>query len=1078
MPHPGDIAERALRTPAVAELLSMLSRRRLARVHPVWQSAAALILAAARREAQGDILAITSTIDEGDEMAEDLELFVPGSVLHFPASEELPGEESESVAPGRARQLQILTLLRDRPAGNIGRVIVAPVQAVLQPMLAPAELERATLPLRIGGAASQDETVAWLESNGFKRVGIVAAQGEFGVRGGIVDVFSPASDFPARVEFFGDRIESLREFDAIQQTSRRMLSEYRIVAPVAPERKPQKASILLDYLPDETICALCEPEDLESNVGAILLGIEDSSAPDWEQLSNAVARFRRLLLYRNPPPDGTEDALHIPIAYADSFGPDQDSAMKQLERICEESRRVTVFCNNDAEKARFEKVAAGYASMPKDKLSVEVGRLNHGFRLVETGCAFIPNHRIFRRYKQRREPKQPTPARGLDAFFELENGDYVVHAAHGIARFLGVKRMEDRVTGERREYLVLEFANSARLHVPTTKIEVVQKYLAGGRHAKPELSRIGSRAWESRKLKVQEACEDLASRLLSIQASREVVPGFAYPPDSQWQQEFEAEFIYEETGDQLDTIACVKADLESPRPMDRLICGDVGFGKTEIAIRAAFKTVLSGKQVAVLVPTTVLAQQHFITFQERTADYPVNIEVLSRFRTPGEAKTVIEQLRAGKIDVLIGTHRIIQKDVVFRDLGLVIIDEEQRFGVDHKERLKRLKPNVDVLTLTATPIPRTMHMTLLGLRDVSSLTTPPQDRLAIETRLMRFNLEAIRHAILREMARQGQVFFVHNRIHNIEHVAAQIKQAVPEARIAIGHGRMGERELAQTMRAFIDKQYDILVCTTIIESGLDIPNANTIFINQADRFGLAELHQLRGRVGRYKHRAYCYLVVPDRRPVTPEAEERLKAIREFAELGAGFQIALRDLEIRGAGNLLGAEQSGHIAAVGYDMYCRLLEIAVAKAKGAEVQQQQAEVDINIGLDCAVPEDYIPDVQSRLRLYRRLHRTSDPEEVEHIVEEMIDRFGKPPLEVLALAGEAKLRILSQRNGIRSILRKDRMAILEIGSWDKLADLKSRSPAPVRIIDDKTVHVHYPNPKAGPFDALEFLLKLLR
>ncbi|KKL81986.1 hypothetical protein LCGC14_1989280, partial [marine sediment metagenome] len=524
----------------------------------------------------------------------------------------------------------------------------------------------------------------------------------------------------------------------------------------------------------------------------------------------------------------------------------------------------------------------------------------------------------------------------VKAFLDLEKGDYVVHVSYGIARFLGMQMLsDDDGSGRRGEFLVLEFAEGAKMYVPVTMIELVQKYICGSDH-EPKLSKIGKRTWERKKQIVEEAVRDVASALLSMQAIREAKRGIAYPKDTEWQRKFESEFIYLETDDQLQVAEEIKKDMESSRPMDRLVCGDVGFGKTEIAIRAAFKAVMYGKQVAVLVPTTILAQQHYRTFSERMVDYPVNVDVLSRFKTRKEQKEILQNLQEGKTDIVIGTHRLIQKDVIFKDIGLVVIDEEQRFGVEHKEKLKKLRETVDVLTLTATPIPRTLHMSLLGLRDVSSLNIPPQERQSILTRLLRFDLEIVRKAIIFELNRDGQVYFVHNRVKDINRIADIIAKTVPEAEITVAHGQMPERTLEKKMSDFVSGKSDILVSTTIIESGLDIPNVNTIFINHSDAFGLADLHQLRGRVGRYKHRAYAYLLLPKDRPVTPEAEKRLKAIVDFSELGAGFKIAMRDLEIRGAGNIIGIEQHGHIEAVGYEMFCRLLEIAIRKARNEPV----------------------------------------------------------------------------------------------------------------------------------------------
>jgi transcription-repair coupling factor (superfamily II helicase) len=706
---------------------------------------------------------------------------------------------------------------------------------------------------------------------------------------------------------------------------------------------------------------------------------------------------------------------------------------------------------------------------------LRLGHLSHGFQFRDISVALLPHHEIFKRYKQRREPKSVPggPSRPIDSFLDLQKGAYVVHAAHGIGRFLGIEILEEE--GQRREFLVIEFDEGTKVYVPATRIELVQKYI-GGTERLPRLSKVGGQAWTKRKQQIEKAVADLASELLHMQAARNAISGVAYPKDNEWLREFEAEFIYEETADQLKAAAEIKRDMESQRPMDRLICGDVGYGKTELAIRAAFKAVMAGKQVAVLVPTTILAQQHYRTFSERMADYPIQIDVLSRFRTHKEQKEILERAAKGQADIVIGTHRIVQKDVYFKDLGLVIIDEEQRFGVQHKEQLKRLRTTVGVLTLTATPIPRTLHMSLLGIRDISSLNTPPLDRRSICTRLMRFEPESIRQAILHELNRDGQVYFVHNRIYNIESIAEKLSEIVPEARIAVAHGRMPEKMLERRMLDFVERKFDILVSTTIIESGLDIPTVNTIFINSAEMFGLADLHQLRGRVGRYKHRAYAYLLISPDRPVTPEAEKRLKAIEQFAELGAGFRIAMRDLEIRGTGNILGTEQHGHIAAVGYEMYNRLLEMAVKRAKNEPVTIP-IDVSIALNLDSYLPDDYVPDSRQKMEIYRKLNRSNTVEELSGVAEELRDRFGPLPQPVKHLLAEGELRIAAQESKIQSIASVNGKIILRFLDFKKVEKRLKHVKNRVRIINEDTLHIHLPRKDASPENTVDFLKKIL-
>jgi transcription-repair coupling factor (superfamily II helicase) len=682
-------------------------------------------------------------------------------------------------------------------------------------------------------------------------------------------------------------------------------------------------------------------------------------------------------------------------------------------------------------------------------LRLVVGYVHRGFRLVldqaeeaanakpqaATGIVVLGDHELFHReHAPAVLPRRQLESRAIDSFLELQEDDLVVHLGHGIARYRGMHILDKN--GQTEEHLILEFAGGTRVYVPASKIDLVQKYV-GGSKSDPELSKFGGTAWQKKKDRVQAAVLDLASEMLELQATRESKPGFSFPADSDWQREFDAAFPYEETPDQLTTIAEIKRDMEKARPMDRLICGDVGYGKTELAMRAAFKAIDNGKQVAILVPTTVLAEQHFRTFSQRMAEYPFAIEVISRFRSGSEQKRILKRLEEGSIDIIIGTHRIVSNDVKFKELGLVIIDEEQRFGVEHKERLKKLRQTVDVLTLTATPIPRTLHLSLLGIRDISNLETAPQGRLAIETRIVRFDTQLVRHAIMRELNREGQIYFVHNRVHNIHEIAARLHDIVPEARIVVGHGQMGEHELEDAMVKFVQKQADILVATTIIESGLDIPNANTMFINQADNYGLADLHQLRGRVGRYKHRAYAYLLLDADRTITPTASKRLKAIEEFSELGAGFKIAMRDLEIRGAGNILGTQQSGHIAAVGYELYCSLLENAVRSLKNMPVKTHM-EVTIDLPWPAILPRDYVPGQKQKIEVYRRLSRVRKLDGLIDFRRELRDRYGPIPEAVEWLLRQAEVRILASHWQIAELHLEGKWDIVRAGSVSDGAD----------------------------------------
>jgi transcription-repair coupling factor (superfamily II helicase) len=741
--------------------------------------------------------------------------------------------------------------------------------------------------------------------------------------------------------------------------------------------------------------------------------------------------------------------------------------LQQMHRWCRGGLEVHVFCNNAGEQDRFGEIWAeqGWGG---GGLGVHVGALGRGFLAEDSGFVVVTDAEIFGRYKVLR----PRRVHGVQAartrslldvdFSEFESGDYVVHLEHGIGRYQGLE-VSPATPGHRggvgrsgQECLVIEYAagrpgdTAPRLYVPVSEAHLVSKYVGAGK-ARPPLNVLGGARWAKARKDAERAVADLAADLLEIQAARETEAGHGFGLDTAWQREFEASFVYEETVDQARAIEATKEDMERARPMDRLICGDVGFGKTEVAIRAAFKAVMGGRQVAVLVPTTVLAQQHYQTFRERMSDYPVQVELLSRYRSKKEQRQVLERLASGSVDIVIGTHRLVQKDVEFKELGLVVIDEEQRFGVAHKERFKRLRRTVDVLTLSATPIPRTLYMALSGARDMSTIETPPQDRLPIETVVSSYDERLIRDAIRREMGRQGQVFFLHNRVGTIETMALKVRALVPEARVVMGHGQMDPDALEEVMTRFVSGEADVLVSTTIVESGLDIPNANTIIIDRADRFGLAELYQLRGRVGRYKHQAYAYLMLPRHAQLLTEARKRIAAIRQYSSLGSGFKIAMRDLEIRGAGNLLGPQQSGHITAVGFDLYCQLLKQSIASLKGEPVTPR---VEVEVRLDflalnaveergrgagdgrvvAGLPESYVPESAQRVDLHRRLAQVSGLGELRKLEAELKDRFGPPPPAVQRLLQVSELRLFAWALGVTAIeVREDQLRLTRGGDY---------------------------------------------
>jgi transcription-repair coupling factor (superfamily II helicase) len=862
----------------------------------------------------------------------------------------------------------------------------------------------------------------------------------------VVDIFPPAGQAPVRLDHFGDELESLHEIDVATQASDRLRDAVELPCAEGARFGPQDG----DPLPG----ALLAAEALV--VWAELAEIMEQARGYWERVVDAVGvsppkdalraatSVAQATLTVNQFSAAGPDDLPLPFSALPTFDHDSAKAFELLGELAREGG-VALLAATEGDQGRAVELLRRHGL--EGRVTVERRLLGRGFRWIEEGTgpmSVVPEHELLHRTGPRR--RKP-PAQGIgvdrvrDAFLAFEPGDFVTHRDHGVARYIGLTtfaKLQQRgeAAGDgagESEYLTLEFEGSTRLHVPAARVDLVQKYIGAGA-SRPALSSIGGKRWKAQKERVSEAVRDLAGEMLRVQAVRAALPGVAYPVDGPWQGEFEAAFPYEETPDQRTAIEAVRRDMQQARPMDRLVCGDVGFGKTEIAIRAAFRACTAGKQVAVLVPTTVLAEQHERTFRDRFRAYPFRVEGLSRFKTAAEQAGVLVDLEAGKVDLIIGTHRLLSKDVVFKDLGLVVVDEEQRFGVEHKQRLLAFRATADVLTLSATPIPRTLHMSLLGLRDISSLTTPPPDRRAIVTEVIPFGADRLQQAIRRELAREGQVYYVHNRIKGLEEAADRIHRLVPEARIEVGHGQMPAEELERVMLRFMRHECDVLVSTSIIESGVDNARANTMFIDLADLYGLADLHQLRGRVGRSGHRAYCYLFLPQDRPVTDEALRRLKAIEDYSMLGAGFRIAMRDLEIRGAGNLLGAEQSGHIAAVGYEMYCQLLEEAVDGLRNRE-RPKVADVIVNIGGGGWIPRGYVPSDRRRLEVYRRTATVQSPVEVERLRGELASAYGEPPPAVQALLDLAEIRAMAGVLGARS---------LEITGQDLV--VRCKDPAP--------------------------------
>ncbi len=1037
----------------------------------LWGSSAPMVSAALQALTLRPLFYLTAHLDEADEILDDLETFSGRHAELLPAWEAVPGEGSAS-GEIHGERLRLCARLRE----EVCEMVVAPVQALVQPVPNVDVLKANTLRLAAGDRIDPDEIVAWLVDREFERLERVESPGDFARRGDILDVFAPGREDPVRLEFLDDRLEAIREFDLSTQRSIRTLDALSLAAMPWHERlAAEAATTILSYLPDDALIVVDRPDD-----------VQEVARTFWERLDRSdrlfepdsalrqLGAFTQLHLTRLGAAVGAAaDVFHFPVQSLTRFeGRTEDAVLELL--AASQDHRVVVFCHNDGERSRLHELIIEHGGRMPESVELVIGDVHRGFEWTPARTIVVPHHEIFHR-KPARRLRRSYASRPIESALDLVPGDLVVHVVHGIARFRGMQTMRKGDSKKSVEFMTLEFADDATLHVPTSQIDLVQKYV-GAAGMKPALSKLGGTRWTKTKERVAEAVSELADSLLRVQAARRHHEGIAYPADTRWQHEFEESFPYEDTEDQVTVSGEIKGDLTRPRPMDRLVCGDVGYGKTELAIRAAFKVVEYGKQVAILVPTTVLAEQHYRTCTERLADYPFIIGCLSRFRSAKDQKKLVEAARKGQIDILIGTHRLLSKDVRFADLGLVVIDEEQRFGVEHKERLKQMRATIDVLTLSATPIPRTLHMALVGLRDISALQTPPMDRRSIATRVADFNAEMVRSAILREMNRAGQVYFIHNIVRSIHPVADRIRKLVPEAKVIVGHGQMKEGELERVMQAFLDRKADVLVATTIVESGIDIPNVNTIFINNADRFGLADLHQLRGRVGRSAVRGYCYFLLPSDRPVTPKAAKRLKAIEEFSDLGAGFRIAMRDLEIRGAGNLLGAEQSGHIAAVGYELYCQLLENAVRRSQGKE-ELRAAPVHLELNIAAHIPRSYIAAERTRIEIYRRLVACRTPADVEQLDQDLRDAFGKYPPAVRRLLQLAEIRVLAAQWRIKSIVLDGPDIVFSIVDLKLVQDLFTDRPGTVRMPDAHTIHWRLPPSYHEPPTLIATLRKLL-
>ena len=967
----------------------------------------------------------------------DLEsLLGQGESYLYPQREALPYESGEPhLEIGGMRVEAVEALFSGR-----ARLLVTTLKALQERAPVPDRLADLRMSLSTGDTLPFQELLDHLETRGFERVPVVEEVGQYAVRGGIVDLFSFGSSDPIRIEFWGDEITSIRLFDILDQRSIRQVETAHVLPVDLSQGESEGETVhrsLLELIPDGSLLFFLGDWEMERELGrnwdharqlykeALRQGLAPVPPSDLflspDRATALLASFPRVDLLSDPM---GESVLEVEASPA--IERDMDRLQAFLREGAALRHHTLILCDNDGQAQRLEEILGGLEGVPSGT-QIAVGSLQEGFTLhcSDPPLRLLTDHEIFRRSRRVRRGRRFRGGASLESLAQLKPGEYVVHMDHGIGRFMGLERVT--IGGEELEALAVEYAGGEVLRVPVYRIDLLERWIGESDDTDPPpVHRIGGRKWKQLRKRTEEAIEKLATELLELYAERETTDGFTYSPDTRWQREMESSFLYEDTPDQRSASMSVKRDMESPRPMDRLVCGDVGYGKTEVAVRAAFKAVQDGKQVAVLAPTTILVEQHRRTFEERLADYPVSVGALSRFRTPKQRKEILLGLAEGTTDVVIGTHRLLSDDVVFRDLGLLVVDEEQRFGVRHKEKLKRLRASVDVLTLTATPIPRTLQLSMAGIRDLTLIQTPPRDRVPIITHVLPWNDQVLGEAIHRELDRGGQVFFLHNRVETIHTAAERVQRFAPEASLAVAHGQMRGVELDKAMREFVDGEVDVLVCSSIIENGLDVPNANTLLVDHADRFGLAQLYQIRGRVGRSDRRAYAYLIVPEE--VTEEADARLRVLEHYTELGSGYSIALRDLELRGAGNLLGADQSGFANAVGLDTYLRLLERTVRRIRTARGTKTVEHPEPEVSLDGAalLPDDYISDPGQKLHLYRRLSKVRHLGEVEEIRREMEDRFGAIPTEGLRLLDVTRLRRLGQKLGIERIFVRDREA----------------------------------------------------
>lgn len=950
------------------------------------------------------ILWIAPSVDHAEKIHEEAVFFskkLPQKTLYFP--------EKEEDTPSEGERISVLDeILTESDITKI--CMIASIKAVLQPALDKKKLKQEKLKLTCGQVIDPDSIMKKLVEFGYERTELATSWGEFARRGYILDIF-PASGYPARIEFFSQTIESIRNFDPSSQISFKNLDNFTLL----PIKETRSSHSLIEQLPRDTIIIIDEADNIKIHVKEFL---EKNLKKSYREFEKKIKDSKTIEITGNLA--GEKYSFNFSSSPVSPFNGNMEFFIKNVEKYQKESTAIAISTLQDM---RLNEIMQNYSlggisylepkPLSSGNILITHGYIEKGFYLKDYSLFLISDQELFGSIIRR---NVPVPVERQKRTIQLEKfkpGDFVIHTQYGAALFKKLISLD--LQGTKGDFLLLEFAKQDKIYLPISQLNVLQKLIAP-EGSSPKLSTLGGKHFINLKKKIKESIKETASRLLNLYAVRASVKGHCFSPDTIWQAELEAGFPYEETIDQMNAIKEVKKDMENSKPMDRLICGDAGYGKTEVALRASFKAAMDSKQVAVLVPTTVLAQQHWQTFKERLSAYPVGVEALSRFKSKKEQKKIIEKLKDGKIDIIIGTHRLLQKDIEFKKLGLIIIDEEQHFGVSAKEKLKEMKKEVDTLTLTATPIPRTFQMSLLGIRDMSLINTPPEERLPIKTFIYEYNKRIIKSAVLKELERGGQVFFLNNRIGGIEKLTKEISKLVPGAKIQIAHGQLPEEKLEKIMIDFYSGNIDILACTTIIESGIDIPKANTIIINNAHLFGLSQLYQIRGRVGRSHLQGYAYLLYPPKK-IKPQGQERLKTLREFTQLGSGFQIALKDLEIRGAGNLLGTEQHGYVCSVGFTLYCQLLSQAVEELKGKKIEEYNPVIELPI--PAYLPIEYIGGQQEKLNLYKRMSEIRSENELKEIKAELMDRFGKFPDEVENLFKVIRLKIICYRFKILSI-----------------------------------------------------------